>query len=96
MKRFLSVIAALVVALVAGVTLSASGNFYGPEGESAFITSGCVGCGACVDECPNGAIFEKDEIFYVNPEKCCGGNTCNMICLDTCPVGAIWIGKASY
>lgn len=92
MKRFLSVIAALVVALVAGVTLSASGNFYGPNYSHAFITSGCVGCGTCVTGCPNEAIFEKDGSFYVNPEKCeaCGE------CLDFCPVGAIWLAEAWY
>ena len=51
------------------------------------ITEDCVNCGGCVDECPEGAIIEGDEVSIIDPEKCtdCG------ICVDAffCPAAAI-------
>ncbi|RLF57470.1 MAG: ferredoxin [Thermoplasmata archaeon] len=46
--------------------------------------SKCVGCGACVDTCPNGAIT-LDGVAKIDESKCieCGA------CVDTCPNGAI-------
>jgi NAD-dependent dihydropyrimidine dehydrogenase PreA subunit len=48
----------------------------------------CVGCGACEDECPNGAI-KVDEIAVVNAADCvdCGN------CADACPNSAITVDK---
>ena len=48
------------------------------------ITEDCAACGACMNECPAGAIKEGD-IYSINPEECieCG------VCFDTCGTGAI-------
>ncbi|MBK8479128.1 MAG: 4Fe-4S binding protein [Opitutaceae bacterium] len=45
----------------------------------------CVSCGACVAECPEGAIAEKDPVYAIDPAKCidCGA------CESACPNGAI-------
>jgi ferredoxin len=48
----------------------------------------CIGCGACVDACPEVFELRDDEKAYViNPEKC---STCNcQEAIDICPVTAI-------
>ena len=40
----------------------------------------CIGCGACVDVCPFGALSLVDDIAVVN-DQC---NACGA-CLDACP-----------
>ncbi len=44
----------------------------------------CIGCAACLDECPVGAIAEDDGKCTIDSEKCidCGA------CSETCPVDA--------
>ena len=44
----------------------------------------CLGCGACVDECPVGAISEQDGKYVIDADQCldCGA------CEGACPVGA--------
>jgi len=51
------------------------------------IGEDCVGCGVCMDECPQSAI-EEGSIYKINAETCidCG------ICADACPTGAIKAG----
>ena len=48
------------------------------------ISDECLGCLACVDECPVGAISEKDGKAVIDPEVCieCGA------CAGVCPVEA--------
>ncbi len=48
------------------------------------ITDECTACGACMDECPEGAISEGD-IYSIDPEIC---NDCGN-CADVCPVECI-------
>ena len=49
------------------------------------ITNDCIGCGACADTCPVGAIFEGDGKYEINADVCvsCGS------CADQCPTEAI-------
>ena len=49
------------------------------------ITEECISCGACIDECSEGAITEEEEITVIDPEKC---NDCGS-CVEVCPVEAI-------
>ena len=48
----------------------------------------CVGCGACEDACPQGAI-KVDEIAVINETDCvdCGA------CANECPNSAIVVDK---
>ena len=44
----------------------------------------CIACGSCADECPVGAISEKDGVYTVNPDECLDCGSCESVC----PVGA--------
>ncbi len=52
------------------------------------ITEDCIACGACEDECPNGAIRLGDEIFAIDPARCseCVGFSDMQKCAEACPV----------
>jgi ferredoxin len=56
-----------------------------------FIDDNCVACGACIDECPVGAISAGDGGIYVIDHSLCTG--CGA-CVDACPVEAIICKKA--
>ena len=57
------------------------------------ITEDCVNCGGCIDECPEGAIIEGDEISSIDPEKCVECGTC--VDAFFCPAGAIIPGQGN-
>jgi ferredoxin len=52
------------------------------------IGEACIACGACEDECPNGAISLGNEIFVIDPALCCEcvGFHHRQKCADACPV----------
>jgi Fe-S-cluster-containing hydrogenase component 2 len=49
----------------------------------------CVGCGTCVDACPEAAIELVDEIAVVDEDRCqeCGD------CQEACPTESIKVEK---
>ncbi|ABE49006.1 MULTISPECIES: YfhL family 4Fe-4S dicluster ferredoxin [Methylobacillus] len=55
------------------------------------ITDECINCDVCEPECPNGAIYQGEEIYEINPNLCteCVGHFSNPQCQDVCPVGCI-------
>ncbi len=54
--------------------------------------SHCIGCGGCVDACPEGDVLAvlAGTAAIVNPQKCIGHG----LCAEACPVGAIEIVTA--
>lgn len=53
--------------------------------EGYFITDACIGCGSCVEVCPQECIKTDDIPYEIEHEHClhCGN------CLTACPVGAV-------
>lgn len=51
------------------------------------ISSDCIACGTCIDECPAEAISAGD-IYTINPDACSECGTC----ADVCPNEAISLG----
>ncbi|MBE5939501.1 MAG: 4Fe-4S dicluster domain-containing protein [Lachnospiraceae bacterium] len=45
----------------------------------------CVGCGACAEQCPVGAIAEADGVYAIDADTCvdCGA------CAGSCPTESI-------
>ena len=37
------------------------------------ITDECINCDVCEPECPNSAIYQGEEIYEINPDKCTEG-----------------------
>ncbi len=52
------------------------------------ITDACINCGACLPECPNGAISQGEEIYVIDPALCteCVGFNEREACAAVCPV----------
>jgi len=55
------------------------------------ITEECINCDVCEPECPNGAIFEGEEIYEIVPDLCtqCVGHFDAPQCQLVCPVDCI-------
>lgn len=55
------------------------------------IQDTCINCDACINECPNGAISQGDEIYVINPDRCteCVGAHDEPQCALVCPVDCI-------
>ena len=55
------------------------------------ITDVCINCDACEAECPNKAIYQGEEIFEIDPDKCteCVGHFDESQCIRVCPVECI-------
>lgn len=52
------------------------------------IEPGCIGCGACVGECPYEALYIGDDgICHVIEEKCTGCGKC----LESCPLKSLFL-----
>ena len=53
-----------------------------------YVTDDCVVCGACLPECPSGAIFDGADQSQIDPARCdeCGGGEprCNAVCPTEC------------
>ncbi len=65
----------------------------GPRAQHPHIdVAHCIGCGACVDVCPEGNVLGviAGKAAIINGHKCIGHG----LCADACPVGAIEIVMA--
>lgn len=55
------------------------------------ITEECINCDVCEPECPNGAIYQGEEIYVIDPNKCteCVGHYDVPQCQQVCPIDCI-------
>ena len=55
------------------------------------ITDECINGDVCEPECPNGAIYQGEEIYEIDPNKCteCVGHFDEPQCQQVCPVDCI-------
>ena len=53
--------------------------------EGFFISNACIGCGSCMEVCPQNCISDESLPFYIKQENClhCGN------CETVCPVDAV-------
>ena len=49
------------------------------------ISKACTKCGACLFECPTGAIVEGKTQYYIDVDACAE----HRACVNVCPVDAI-------
>jgi pyruvate formate lyase activating enzyme len=64
---------------------------HNPETQKPFVELGyqaakCIGCGACIDVCPQKALQMKDGKVLVDRDLCNNG----MQCVEVCPVNALF------
>jgi ferredoxin len=55
------------------------------------ITDECINCDVCEPECPNGAIYQGEQIYEINPDLCteCVGHFNQPQCVEVCPISCI-------
>lgn len=55
------------------------------------ITDDCINCDVCEPECPNEAIFQGEDYYEIDSNKCteCVGHFDNPQCQEVCPVECI-------
>ena len=55
------------------------------------ITDECINCDVCEPECPNQAISQGPEIYFIDPKRCteCVGHFDEPQCVTVCPVDCI-------
>lgn len=55
------------------------------------ITDECINCDVCEPVCPNEAIYQGDEIYEIDPDRCteCVGHFDTPQCQTVCPVDCI-------
>jgi ferredoxin len=55
------------------------------------ITDECINCDVCEPECPNGAIYQGEQIYEIDPTLCteCVGHYDKPQCQLVCPIDCI-------
>ena len=55
------------------------------------ITNDCINCDVCEPACPNEAIYQGEEIYEIDPDRCteCVGHYDTPQCQQVCPVDCI-------
>ncbi len=58
------------------------------------ITEECINCDVCEPECPNDAIFQGENIYEIDHNRCteCVGHFDEPQCRQVCPVDCIPLG----
>ncbi len=62
---------------------------------SLLINDECINCDVCEPECPNEAIYQGEEIYEIDPNKCteCVGHYDEPQCVEVCPVDCIFVDE---
>ncbi|MFE8070554.1 YfhL family 4Fe-4S dicluster ferredoxin [Marinobacteraceae bacterium S3BR75-40.1] len=60
------------------------------------ITDECINCDVCEPECPNEVIFQGEDIYQIDPNRCteCVGHYDEPQCQQVCPVDCIPLDPA--
>ena len=56
-----------------------------PEPQLQWLENRCIGCGTCLEACPNGCLVRTDQGVVIDRECCAGCGTC----AEACPANAL-------